>query len=173
MLLKLRHHFWLGSAIFFVTIGIFCMINSYELLINFKWVAVIALLVNGLTDIGTYIFFNKQENSLYGFLINGCFDCLFALVLLFFVQRDKLPFLFSTWLLITSLIRIIGALIRYPKRQVFWNWICAMGIIGFGFALFAYFNTAWALLGNGIMIGAILIFQGFCSLIRWFLCLRW
>lgn len=164
---------WLLSAILLIGAGVICIMNPITALSSIAWIIAIAILFEGISDIIGYFFFRDTYFSNAWLLIDGILSVIMAVYLIGYnnITAAIIPYIFSGWLLVTSLAKFINSFKMKRFNFTNWNWMCALGIVGFAFSIFAFFNPSLAVLTISVLLGSLLIFQGFFTLIRWYLCL--
>lgn len=164
---------WLLSAILLIGAGVICIMNPLSALSSIAWIIAVAILFEGISDIIGYFFFRDTFFSNSWMLIDGILSVIMAVYLIGYndITAAIIPYVFSGWLLITSLAKFIHSFQMKRFNFQSWNWMCALGIVGMVFSIFAFFNPTLAVLTISVLLGALLIFQGFFTLIRWYLCL--
>lgn len=164
---------WLLSAILLIGAGVICIMNPLSALSSIAWIIAVAILFEGISDIIGYFFFRDTFFSNSWMLIDGILSVIMAVYLIGYndITAAIIPYVFSGWLLITSLAKFINSFQMKRFNFQSWNWMCALGIVGMVFSIFTFFNPTLAVLTISVLLGALLIFQGFFTLIRWYLCL--
>ena len=165
---------WLLSAILLIGAGVICIMNPMTALSSIAWIIAIAILFEGFSDIVGYFFFRDTFFSNAWMLIDGILSVVMACFLIGYndITAAFIPYIFSGWLLVTSLAKFINSFQMRRFNFASWNWMCALGIVGIAFSIFAFFNPSLAILTINVLLGALLIFQGLVTLIRWYLCLN-
>lgn len=162
---------WLLSAILLIVAGIMCMMNPISVLASLVWIIALAIFIEGISDILGYFFLRDTLFSNSWLLIDGILSIIMACFLIGYkdITAVFIPYLFSAWLCFSSLSKLINSFQMKRFNFPIWNWLCALGIVGIIFSLFAFFNPSLAILTISVLLGALLIFQGLVTLIRWYL----
>ena len=115
---------WLLSAILLIGAGVICIMNPMTALSSIAWIIAIAILFEGFSDIVGYFFFRDTFFSNAWMLIDGILSVVMACFLIGYndITAAFIPYIFSGWLLVTSLAKFINSF--QMRRFNFASWNC-------------------------------------------------
>jgi uncharacterized membrane protein HdeD (DUF308 family) len=150
------------GGIFFVLMGIFCLLSPLHAYVNLVRFSGIALLLNGIilqvSSSYAHMSFPREKISMR---LDGILDMIFGILLIFnpFLSFLLFPLLIGSWILCKGIMKIIiGILLR--KQISGWKFILVLGILSVAFSLLIFYAPLDRANGITKIIGAFFICLG-------------
>lgn len=157
---KIVNYFFLAVGIIMVSFGLWLIFNPRTTLSIVVVLMGIVLLLNGISEIISYVSERKKWSISVWYLFDGLLSTTFGLLVLFNGQVGKnfLILLFAIWILASAIFRI---LLAFSVKSVS-NWfiILIVGVLGLIVGIVSLFNSIFVSVALAVVLGGFFIFQG-------------
>lgn len=159
---------WIVAGALLIIAGIICLCNPGTALVSMCLFMGILMLFSGIVDIVIFAKGNQQIAGAGWFLADGILSFILGLMLLFnqTFALVTLPFIFGMWLLFSGINSFANSfeLKRLGIRG--WGWFTALGVILIVIGFFSFFDPVADLFALSVLVGILLIAQGFSIIVR-------
>lgn len=153
---------WLICGVLMVIAGIVCLGNRGLAYATLTMMVGIIMLMSGISDIVMYANCRTTVVGAGWFLADGILTVLLAFIMLFdqFFTAMVIPFIFSFWLMMTGITRLINSFDLKKLGFSGWGWLLALGILMIAFGFISLFSPVATALALGMMVGIVFVFEG-------------
>ncbi|MDL2206953.1 DUF308 domain-containing protein [Eubacteriales bacterium OttesenSCG-928-N13] len=154
------------SGVLLIVLSIFMFTTPAENVMSLAIFIGISMLVSGVSTV-----FHWFRSGMYrtGWeLASGILSALFGIWILF--GRTMLsgltmaiPFVFSCWVMMSGVMRTVGAFDLKKLNMPRWGWVLAVGIVGIMLGFVLMFHPMIAAITLGIAIAILFLFEGIVS----------
>lgn len=159
------------SGITIVILGITLLFTPLQSLIALAIFIGISMIVSGVSEIIFYCGEEKGRRSGW-MLASGIISALFGIWTMFgrgsAALASVLPFVFATWVMVSSITRIVGSLSLKSEGFPQWGWVLALGILGAVLGFVLMFSPVLSSFVVVYTIAVMLISYGISNLIIFF-----
>lgn len=150
------------SGIMLILTGLWCFANQGVTFAGLAFVLGLVMLLNGIIGVVAFIKMKDRLERMEWALSEAILAIILGCVVLSnqLVTDLIIIMFFGMWMLFSGCNQIVGALVLKRQDDISWNWTIGLGIISALAGIYSFYNSSFAGLTLGILVGIFFLIQG-------------